>query len=83
MATTYIEPKILKGFRDFLPSAEIVRRGLIEKIENTFRSFGFVPIDTPALEYAEICLARAAEKRKNKSTVLRTMESGMSLFVLI
>jgi histidyl-tRNA synthetase len=53
-----IKPKILKGFRDFLPSVEIARRALIEKIEGSFRSFGFVPIDTPALEYAEILLGK-------------------------
>jgi histidyl-tRNA synthetase len=56
--TEYIEPRVLKGFRDFLPQAEIVRRNLIEKIENTFRSFGFTPIDTPALEYADILLGK-------------------------
>jgi len=54
----YIEPRVLKGFRDFLPQAETVRRALAEKIENSFRSFGFVPIDTPALEYAEILLGK-------------------------
>jgi histidyl-tRNA synthetase len=53
-----IEPRILKGFRDFLPAAEIERRNLIEKIEASFRSFGFVPIDTPVLEYAEILLGK-------------------------
>jgi histidyl-tRNA synthetase len=53
-----IEPKILKGFRDFLPAAEIERRSLVEKIEASFRSYGFVPIDTPALEYAEILLGK-------------------------
>ena len=55
---TLIEPKILKGFRDFLPPAEIARRNLIEKIEAFFRSYGFLPIDTPALEYAEILLGK-------------------------
>src|SRR5215469_11956818 len=55
---SYIEPKILKGFRDFLPPEEIARRNLIEKIENSFRSYGFVPIDTPALEYTEILLGK-------------------------
>jgi histidyl-tRNA synthetase len=54
----YIEPRVLKGFRDFLPRAESVRRGLIEKIEASFRSFGLVPIDTPALEYADILLGK-------------------------
>ncbi|MDR2729598.1 MAG: histidine--tRNA ligase [Treponema sp.] len=54
----YIEPRVLKGFRDFLPQTEIIRRNLIEKIENVFKSFGFVPIDTPVLEYAEILLGK-------------------------
>ncbi|MFQ3547118.1 MAG: histidine--tRNA ligase [Termitinemataceae bacterium] len=53
-----IEPRVLKGFRDFLPAAEIERRALTEKIEASFRSFGFVPIDTPALEYTEILLGK-------------------------
>jgi histidyl-tRNA synthetase len=53
-----ISPRILKGFRDFLPPAEIERRSLVERIEASFRSFGFAPIDTPALEYAEILLGK-------------------------
>jgi histidyl-tRNA synthetase len=56
--STIIEPRVLKGFRDFLPPAEIERRLLVEKIEASFRSFGFVPIDTPALEYADILLGK-------------------------
>ncbi|MDR2759954.1 MAG: histidine--tRNA ligase [Spirochaetaceae bacterium] len=53
-----ITPKILKGFRDFLPEAEIKRRDLVERIENSFRAYGFVPIDTPVLEYSEILLGK-------------------------
>jgi histidyl-tRNA synthetase len=34
------------------------RRALVEKIEAACRSFGFVPIDTPVLEYAEILLGK-------------------------
>jgi len=71
---TYIEPKILKGFRDFLPSAEIARRGLIEKIENSFRSFGFVPIDTPALEYAEILLGKGGGETEKQ--IYRFKDNG-------
>ena len=55
-----IEPKVLKGFRDFLPADEIARRELLEKLEASFRLYGFVPIDTPALEYAEILLGKGA-----------------------
>jgi len=53
-----IEPRVLKGFRDFLPLQELTRREMIKKIEASFRSFGFLPIDTPALEYAEILLGK-------------------------
>ena len=53
-----IEPKVLKGFRDSLPQQEIVRQTLMAKIQDILRSFGFVPIDTPALEYTEVLLGK-------------------------
>ena len=56
---TFIQPKILKGFRDFLPQDEILRSDLIEKLTKTFRSYGFVPIDTPVLEYTDILLRKS------------------------
>ena len=53
-----IEPKILKGFKDSLPNQEIAKQKLISKVQSIFRSFGFVPIDTPALEYTEVLLGK-------------------------
>jgi histidyl-tRNA synthetase len=70
----YIEPKILKGFRDFLPQAETVRQSLTEKIVNTFRSFGFIPIDTPALEYAEILLGKGGGETEKQ--IYRFKDNG-------
>jgi histidyl-tRNA synthetase len=69
-----IEPKVLKGFRDFLPPAEMVRRSISEKIEAVFRSFGFVPIDTPALEYAEILLGKGGGETEKQ--IYRFKDSG-------
>ncbi len=57
MAET-IKPRLLKGFRDFLPEDELTRRRLIGILERTFKSFGFLPIDTPILEYTEILLGK-------------------------
>jgi len=70
----YIEPRLLKGFRDFLPNAEIIRRNLTENIENTFRSFGFVPIDTPAIEYAEILLGKGGGETEKQ--IYRFKDNG-------
>jgi histidyl-tRNA synthetase len=70
----FIEPRVLKGFRDSLPEAEIEKRGLIEKVEALFRSFGFVPIDTPALEYAEILLGKGGGETEKQ--VYRFTDNG-------
>ncbi|MCP5513946.1 MAG: histidine--tRNA ligase [Spirochaetales bacterium] len=53
-----IEPKILKGFRDSLPGPEIKRKKMFADLEKAFSSFGFVPIDTPVLEYTEVLLGK-------------------------
>lgn len=53
-----ISPRVLKGFRDILPDTELVRRALTERLEHAFRSFGYVPIDTPTLEYTEVLLGK-------------------------
>lgn len=53
-----IEPKVLKGFRDTLPEAMIAKKEIIKILEEIFERFGFVPIDTPALEYSEILLGK-------------------------
>ncbi len=53
-----IEPKVLKGFRDFLPDREAARLALVRKLQAVFDRFGFAPIDTPVLEYAEVLLGK-------------------------
>jgi histidyl-tRNA synthetase len=57
-----IEPRTLKGFRDFLPAAMIPRERLIETARRVYRSFGYSPIDTPALEYLEILAGKGGEE---------------------
>jgi len=53
-----IQPHVLKGFRDSLPQTEIIRKKTIHTLEHQFESFGFMPIDTPALEYTEVLLGK-------------------------
>ena len=71
---TLIQPKVLKGFRDFLPQDEILRSGLIEKLTATYRSYGFVPIDTPVLEYTEILLRKS--NGETEKQVFRFEDNG-------
>ncbi|MFT7668720.1 MAG: histidyl-tRNA synthetase [Planctomycetota bacterium] len=53
-----IQPRTLKGFRDLLPELAIPREHMIDLARAAFRSFGFVPIETPVLEYLEILLGK-------------------------
>ena len=69
-----IQPRVLKGFRDFLPAAEINRTDLMEKITRVYRSFGFVPIDTPVLEYTEILLRKS--NGETEKQVFRFEDNG-------
>ena len=69
-----IQPRVLKGFRDFLPEAEIGRTNLTEKITQVYRSFGFVPIDTPVLEYTEILLRKS--NGETEKQVFRFEDNG-------
>lgn len=71
---TLIQPKVLKGFRDFLPDAEIRRTLLEEKLVKAYRSFGFVPIDTPVLEYSEILLRKS--NGETEKQVFRFEDNG-------
>jgi len=57
-----ITPRTLKGFRDFLPEAMIPRQRLIDTARRVYRSYGFSPIDTPALEYLEILAGKGSEE---------------------
>lgn len=62
MGSQLIEPKVLKGFRDILPNMAIVREKMIRTLTEVFAGFGFAPIDTPALEYAEILLGKGGDE---------------------
>ncbi|MEX2007476.1 MAG: histidine--tRNA ligase, partial [Candidatus Levyibacteriota bacterium] len=52
------------GFRDFLPKEAKKRQYVIDKIRGVFESYGFEPLETPALEYAEVLKGKYGEEEK-------------------
>jgi histidyl-tRNA synthetase len=69
-----IEPRTLRGFRDSLPETESRKLEIQQKLTAVFRSFGFVPIDTPAMEYAEILLGKGGGETDKQ--VYRFLDHG-------
>ena len=57
-----------------MPEAEITRSTLIEKLTDVFRSFGYVPIDTPVMEYSEILLRKS--NGETEKQVFRFEDNG-------
>lgn len=44
------KPSIAKGTRDFLPSEVIKRNYIFNTIRSVFKTYGYLPIETPAIE---------------------------------
>jgi histidyl-tRNA synthetase len=61
---TKIEPRTLKGFRDFGPEKQVARQANITKIQSVFERFGFLPMATPVLEYKEILMGKYGDDEK-------------------
>jgi len=57
-----ITPQIPKGFRDFLPEKMTVRHKVISTMISIFERFGFEPLDTPCIEYAETLEGKYGEE---------------------
>ena len=55
-----------KGMRDFLPDEAAKREWAIDVIKRTYRKFGFVPMDTPALESVEVLERKCGEEIKGQ-----------------
>ena len=69
-----IEPRTLKGFRDYLPATMIPRERIIDIARHVYRSYGFSPIDTPALEYLDILTGKGGEETDKQ--LYRFQDSG-------
>ena len=52
--TETVEPRISRGLRDLLPADMLARQWMIDTVRGVYELYGFVPIDTPAIEYLDV-----------------------------
>ena len=73
-----VTPRTLSGFMELLPAEQIRMERLLATLRETYELYGFTPLDTPAIESAEVLLAKGGgetEKqiyRDRKSTRLNS-----------
>ena len=72
--STLIEPRTLQGFRDYPPALMIPRERVLQTARTVYRSYGYAPIDTPTLEYADVLLGKGGGE--NDRIVYRFKDHG-------
>ena len=74
-----IEPRTLSGFMELLPNEQILFNQIREIIENTYKNFGFLPLDTPIIESSEVLLAKAGGETEKQIYRFNKGEHDLSL----
>ncbi len=59
MSDKKIQPRIMPGFMELLPTEQIMFNKLKDTIREVYESYGFLPLDTPVLELSDVLLAKA------------------------
>ena len=57
-------PRVLSGFRDFLPVQMRVRQRVTAILRSVFERFGYEPLDTPTLEAIEVLQGKIGQDEK-------------------
>jgi histidyl-tRNA synthetase len=60
------KPQTLKGFRDFLPSDMRVRNYVKNLLISVFETYGFEPLETPAIEYSSVLKGKYSSEADEK-----------------
>ncbi|MCD7855928.1 MAG: histidine--tRNA ligase [Clostridiales bacterium] len=74
-----ITPKILPGFMELLPPEQILFNKIKDTIREVYESFGFLPLDTPTIEYSEVLLAKAGGETEKQIYRFNKGDNDLSL----
>ena len=74
-----IEPKTLPGFMELLPNEQILFDKIKNTIEENYKKFGFLPIDTPIVEHSEVLLAKAGGETEKQIYRFNKGDNDLSL----
>ena len=76
---TKTEPRTLAGFMELLPNEQILFEQMKQTIENVYKRFGFLPIDTPIVELSEVLLAKAGGETEKQIYRFEKGDTDLSL----
>ena len=74
-----IKPRTLSGFMELLPRQQAQFEKVKAVIEDTYRRYGFTPLDTPVIEASEVLLAKAGGETEKQIYLFEKGDSDLSL----
>ena len=63
--TNTVEPRISRGLRDLLPDQMLARQSMIDTIRRVYELYGFVPLNTPAIEFLDVLSGSAGQEAQS------------------
>ncbi|MBQ5921182.1 MAG: ATP phosphoribosyltransferase regulatory subunit, partial [Selenomonadaceae bacterium] len=74
-----IKPRTLSGFMELLPGKQIQFERMVSILRDTYSSYGFAPLDTPAIEDAQILLAKGGGDTEKQIYRFQKGDSDLAL----
>ena len=74
-----IKPRTLSGFMEILPQKQQKLEQMMQVLRSTYASYGFAPLDTPAIEDAQILLAKGGGETEKQIYRFQKGDSDLAL----
>ena len=74
-----IKPRTLSGFMELLPAPQLQMERIMEILRTTYALYGFTPLDTPAIESAEVLLAKGGGETEKQIYRFTKGDSDLAL----
>ena len=74
-----VEPKTLPGFMELMPNDQVKFNEMKEIIKKSYEKFGFLPLDTPVIEYSDVLLAKAGGETEKQIYRFNKGETDLAL----
>ena len=74
-----IKPRTLSGFMELLPAPQVQMERIMETLRKTYSLYGFTPLDTPAIESADVLLAKGGGETEKQIYRFQKGDSDLAL----
>ena len=74
-----VEPRTLPGFMELYPHEQLEFDRIKNTIIDTYKNYGFFPLDTPVMEYSEVLLAKAGGETEKQIYRFMKGDNDLSL----